>query len=254
MVMDGVADETSSPSIIDPNTRNLIAEVSTPTIKVFNRHGRVKVALIDCGVKHNIIRHLVRCGAEVHLVPFDFDPSSDPSFDAIFVSNGPGNPNFCVKTISTLRKLINSSLERPIFGICMGNLLLGMAAGIPVNKLAFGNRGHNVPVMEAETRKCFVTSQNHGYALDDSNLPVGWQKYFMNLNDRTNEGIRHVSKPFSSVQFHPEACGGPQDCSFLFDQFISEAEAWKKQHRSIASQPISHRRSSYSARKQSAML
>ena len=217
----------------DPNHRNLVAEVSTSTVKVYNRGGDVKIALIDCGVKQNIIRCLAQRGAEVHLVPHDYDVSKHSEYDGIFISNGPGNPAYCTETVRNIRKLYKQ--HRPIFGICMGNLLMGEAAGISSYKLQFGNRSHNQPAVNQETGLGVITSQNHGFALDDEVLPAGWKKYFVNINDGSNEGIMHMSKPFRSVQFHPEAKGGPQDTYSLFDTFLADVRTYQKQKRNIAS-------------------
>lgn len=173
------------------------------------------------------MRSLVKRGACVTVLPwnFDFNKISD-QFDGIFISNGPGNPNKAIETVHNLRKAL-TTFNRPIFGICMGNLLLGMAAGLEVKKLRFGNRAHNVPALNMLDGKCQITSQNHGYALKDEVLPTGWRKYFVNVNDGSNEGIIHETLPFRSVQFHPEAKGGPEDTNFLFDEFLSQIRAEK---------------------------
>jgi carbamoyl-phosphate synthase small subunit len=212
----------------DPNNRNLVAEVSVDKPQIFHpttTQKRAKIALIDCGVKQNIIRCLVNRGAEVHLVPHNYDVSADDSYDGVFVSNGPGNPEYCSETVETMRKLLMQ--DRPLFGICMGNLLLGMAAGMSSKKLKFGNRSHNQAVMNMVNGKCSITSQNHGFALDDSKLPEGWMVYYRNIHDESNEGIYHVEKPFRSVQFHPEAAGGPQDTVSFFDEFLEKVDEYK---------------------------
>jgi len=206
----------------DPNVRNLVAEVSTAVPVTYNPYGDVRIGVIDCGVKTNILRSLVKRGACVTVLPwnFDFNKISD-QFDGIFISNGPGNPNQALETVHNLRKALNT-FKKPIFGICMGNLLLGMAAGLDVRKLRFGNRAHNVPALNMLTGKCLISSQNHGYALKDDRMPVGWKKYFVNVNDGSNEGIIHKTQPIRSVQFHPEAKGGPEDSEFLFDDYLSQ--------------------------------
>ncbi|CAG8510857.1 5713_t:CDS:2 [Gigaspora rosea] len=210
----------------DPNNRNLVAEVSTKTPVSYNPFGDVKIGVIDCGVKYNILRCLVQRGAAVTILPYDFDFNKvSHEFDGLFISNGPGNPNMVTETVRNLRTAL-SEYNRPIFGICMGNLLLGLAAGLNVYKLRFGNRGHNVPAV-SEDGKGVITSQNHGYALDDSVMPSGWVKYYVNANDGTNEGIRHSVLPRWSVQFHPEAKGGPQDTEPLFDEFLDRVRAEK---------------------------
>ncbi|KAI9208180.1 small subunit of carbamoyl-phosphate synthase [Polychytrium aggregatum] len=213
----------------DPSKTNLIAEVSTKTHTIYNYGGDVRIGLIDCGVKHNIIRHLTKRGAQVHVVPWDYDLSSD-NFDGIFISNGPGNPLHATKTVETLRKIMsaeNNKAPTPVFGICMGNQIMGMAAGFPIYKLPYGNRGHNQPALNLVTGKCVITSQNHGYALQDSAPVQDWLPYFRNANDGSNEGIRHSSLPYSAVQFHPEAMGGPQDTEYLFQDFIDQVRHYK---------------------------
>ncbi|CAG8479610.1 11789_t:CDS:2 [Dentiscutata heterogama] len=212
---------------VDPNKRNLVAEVSTKMPVSYNPFGDVKIGVVDCGVKYNILRSLVKRGAAVTILPHDFDFNKiSNEFDGLFISNGPGNPNMVTETVRNLRTAL-SEYQRPIFGICMGNLLLGMAAGLNVYKLRFGNRGHNVPAVSVDDGKCAITSQNHGYALDDSVMPEGWIKYYVNANDGTNEGIRHSVLPRWSVQFHPEAKGGPQDTEPLFDEFIDRVRSDK---------------------------
>lgn len=206
----------------DPNAENLVAQVSTKVPLYYNlNQGDVHIAVIDCGVKQNILRCLTRRGAKVTVLPYDYDVNAvADQFDGLFVSNGPGNPMTCGKTVEILRTAI-STFNKPIFGICMGNLLLGMAAGLRVYKLPFGNRGHNQPALHVESGRCSITSQNHGYALDDRVMPKGWRKMFVNANDGSNEGICHESLPIFSVQFHPEAKGGPQDTEYLFEQFLN---------------------------------
>jgi carbamoyl-phosphate synthase (ammonia) len=207
----------------DPNLRNLVAEVSTKEVKYYGKGNPLKIIAVDCGIKYNIIRELVKRGAEVKLVPWDYDVYKDlPNVDGVFISNGPGDPTMCKKTIDELRKVINAEgdLMKPVFGICLGNQLLGLAAGATTTKLPFGNRGQNQPVLNTMTGECYITPQNHGYAVDDKTLPPGWQTLFTNANDGSNEGIRHLTKPFFTAQFHPEAMGGPTDTAFLFDVFL----------------------------------
>ena len=207
----------------DPNIRNLVAEVSTKEIKYYGKGNPLKILAVDCGIKSNIIRMLVDRGAEVKLVPWDYDVYNDlPNVDGVFISNGPGDPTRCVKTISELKKVINApaNLMKPVFGICLGNQLLALAAGAVTEKLPFGNRGQNQPVINALTGDCYITPQNHGYAVVDLSLPEGWKTLFVNANDKTNEGIMHDSKPFFTAQFHPEAQCGPTDTAFLFDVFL----------------------------------
>jgi carbamoyl-phosphate synthase small subunit len=201
----------------DPNVRNLASEVSVASRQVFNKGGKLKIALIDVGTKYNIIRCLANRGAEVHLLPWNHDLAHEglTKYDGVFISNGPGDPKSLDVTAQNLSKVVDESSKMtvpvPIFGICMGNLLLGRSIGLDTYKLPFGNRGHNQPALNQVTGSCIITSQNHGYALKDDNLPNGWEKYFVNANDNSNEGIRHVSLPFTSVQFHPEATAGPEE-------------------------------------------
>ncbi|KAJ1722954.1 Multifunctional pyrimidine synthesis protein CAD [Coemansia erecta] len=212
---------------VDPNAENLVAQASTDSVRVFNPDGDVHVALIDCGVKYNIIRSLCDQGARVSLVPWNHAISAElPSYDGIFISNGPGSPSYCTETIEQLRRAFEM-YQRPIFGICMGNQLMGLAAGLNAYKLRFGNRGHNQPAVDLTNGRCVITSQNHGYALDDSKMPAGWDRYYVNANDGSNEGIRHLSMPFRSVQFHPEAKGGPLDTAYLFKEFVDQVRAAK---------------------------
>ncbi|KAK9721781.1 Multifunctional pyrimidine synthesis protein CAD [Basidiobolus ranarum] len=215
----------------DPNQSNLVAEVSTKVPIEFNPEGNLKIAVVDCGIKQNIIRCLVSRGAHVTLLPWDYDYNKEAhKYDGLFISNGPGSPTALGATVNHLRNAINT-FNKPIFGICMGNLVLGLAAGLDSYKLRFGNRGHNQPAVNVVNGQCVITSQNHGYALKDDNLPLGWEKYFINANDGSNEGIRHLTKPIRSVQFHPEAKGGPQDTEYLFNEFLDEVRADKiKRH------------------------
>ncbi|MBQ8100272.1 MAG: glutamine-hydrolyzing carbamoyl-phosphate synthase small subunit [Paludibacteraceae bacterium] len=207
--------------INNPNEENLIAQVSCKQVIRYKPKGGSAqpkvVCLVDCGVKHNILRCFVERGVEVVRVPWDYDFNT-LQWDGLFVSNGPGNPAHAQATVEHLRKAMQG--EKPIFGICMGNQLLARAAGAQTYKLKFGHRSHNQPVRMAGSKQCFITSQNHGYAVDNNTLGSDWEPWFENMNDGTNEGIRHKTKPFCSVQFHPEASSGPTDTGFLFDKFI----------------------------------
>ncbi|XP_015235429.1 PREDICTED: carbamoyl-phosphate synthase [ammonia], mitochondrial [Cyprinodon variegatus] len=206
--------------ISDPNQKNLIEEVSTKEIQVFGKGNPIKIVAVDCGIKHNIIRLLVKRGAEVHLVPWDQDLLS-LDYDGLFISNGPGDPSLAEKLINNVRKVLQSDRPQPVFGICMGNQITALAAGAKSYKLPMGNRGQNQPVVNLMTGQAFITAQNHGYGIDSKSLPAGWSPLFVNANDGTNEGIMHNSKPVFTAQFHPEAKGGPTDTEFLFDAFIS---------------------------------
>ncbi len=204
----------------DPNKDNLVDQVSIKEPVVYGT-GKHKILLIDCGVKNNIIRCLLKRDTTVKRVPWNHDIFAE-EYDGLFISNGPGDPKQCEVTIGNLRKAFQE--ERPIFGICLGNQLMGLAAGGDTYKLKYGHRSHNQPVLMAGTDRAFITSQNHGFALDDKTLPDEWEALFVNLNDQTNEGIRHKTKPFFSSQFHPEASSGPTDTEFLFDDFINLIE------------------------------
>ena len=178
-----------------------------------------RVVLVDCGVKSNIIRCLIRRGIEVVRVPWDYD-FNQLAFDGLFLANGPGDPEQCGKTVEHIRTFLNNKEIKPCMGICLGNQLLARAAGAKTYKLKYGHRSHNQPVQQVGTTRCFITSQNHGYAVDDSTLPADWESLFVNMNDGSNEGIRHKTNPWMSAQFHPEACSGPVDTEFLFDEFV----------------------------------
>lgn len=200
----------------DPSTENLVAKVSCKEIIEY-KNGEKKVVLVDCGVKHNIIRHLLRKNIHLIRVPWDYNFNSI-EYDGLIISNGAGNPEYCQVTIDNICLAMNKN--KPIFGICMGNQLLAMAAGAKTYKLKYGHRSHNQPVRRVGENTCYITSQNHGYAVDASLLNNEWEPYFENMNDGTNEGIRHKTKPFSAVQFHPEAASGPTDTEYLFQDFI----------------------------------
>ena len=200
-----------------------------------------KVVLVDCGVKANIIRCLIKRGIEVVRVPWDYD-FNELDFDGLFLANGPGDPERCEKTVEHIRTFLNSKEVRPCMGICLGNQLLAKAAGAKTYKLKYGHRSHNQPVRRVGTTQCFITSQNHGYAVDDSTLPSDWEPLFVNMNDGSNEGIRHKTNPWMSAQFHPEACSGPVDTEFLFDEFVTMLEVSSKrsalpQNNSLTSHP-----------------
>lgn len=201
----------------DPNARNLVAEVSTDRIETYG-NGSKKVLMVDCGMKNNILRCLLRYDVTVKRVPWNYDFRGE-EYDGLFVSNGPGDPSLCTETIEHLKWALQQ--DKPIMGICLGNQLLALAAGAKTYKLKYGHRGHNVPVRKVGTRSCLITSQNHGFAIDESTLPSEWETLFANLNDGTNEGIRHKSKPFFSTQFHPEASSGPVDSMQLFEEFVN---------------------------------
>lgn len=203
--------------LYDPASENLVAKASCKEIIHHNAGGDKRVVLVDCGVKHNIIRCLIKRGVEVIRVPWDYDFST-LEYDGLFISNGPGDPQHCKVTIEHIKQALAG--DKPIFGICMGNQLLSMAAGATTYKLKYGHRSHNQPVRMVGTNKCIITAQNHGYAVDPECLGKDWEELFVNMNDGSNEGIKHKTKPFFSAQFHPEAASGATDADFLFDDFV----------------------------------
>lgn len=203
---------------IDPNLINQVARVSCKEVITYpGAEGSKRVVLLDCGVKHNIIRSLLKRNITLIRVPWDYD-FNQIEFDGLFLSNGPGDPDTCDVAVQNIRKALEGS--KPVCGICMGNQLLAKAGGAKIYKLKYGHRSHNQPVRLVGTNQCFITSQNHGYAVDNESLGIDWEPLFINMNDGTNEGIKHKSKPFFSAQFHPEACSGPTDTEFLFDKFV----------------------------------
>ena len=220
----------ASVSIVNPNLKNLVAEVSVKAPKLYTSHKpaklnkagkRARIVAIDCGIKANIIRYFMACGVELLVVPWDHDISKE-QYDGLFISNGPGDPTMAAKTIAQLQAAMGRDI--PIFGICLGNQLLALAAGCKTFKMKYGNRGANQPCIDTRTNRCYITAQNHGFAVDAKTLPGGWQEFFVNANDGTNEGVIHSTKPFFSVQFHPEACAGPTDTDFLFDMFLDRVQ------------------------------
>lgn len=204
------------PGFHDPNNENLVANVSTDHVITYG-NGSTRILLVDCGVKYNIIRHFLKRDITVIRVPWDYDYSNE-TYDGLFISNGPGNPKMCGTTITHLKDSLKQDI--PIFGICLGNQLLALASGADTYKLKYGHRSHNQPVLQCGTNKAFVTSQNHGFAIDNLTLSDEWEPFFVNLNDGTNEGIRHKTHDVFSVQFHPEASSGPTDSEYLFDDFL----------------------------------
>lgn len=204
----------------DPNRDNLVAAVSPKEKQVYG-NGKHRILLIDCGVKNNIIRCFLDRNTTVIRVPYDYDIQKE-EYDGLFISNGPGDPEVCLPTIQSLEKALAD--EKPVFGICLGSQLMALASGAGTYKLKYGHRSHNQPVRRVGEDRCYITSQNHGFAVDDNSLNDEWEPLFINVNDGTCEGIRHKSKPFFSTQFHPEASGGPTDTEFLFDDFINLIE------------------------------
>jgi carbamoyl-phosphate synthase large subunit/carbamoyl-phosphate synthase small subunit len=202
----------------DPDMDNLVAQSSITEKVTYGQGGTKRIVLVDCGCKHNIVHSLLERGVEVVRVPWDYDFHQEP-MDGLFISNGPGNPKTCKQAVLHIRRALARRI--PIFGICMGHQLLALAAGANTFKLKYGHRSQNQPVREEGTHRCLITSQNHSFAVDSETIPNDWEPWFTNLNDQTNEGIRHKSSPFMSVQFHPEAMPGPFDAGFLFDRFVN---------------------------------
>lgn len=190
-----------------------------------------RIAIVDCGVKANILRILLASGVELVRVPWDYDLKKIKC-DGIFLSNGPGDPKACRKTIASVRRALCADV--PIFGICLGNQILGLAAGADTYKLPYGHRGQNQPALELGTNRCYMTSQNHGYAIRNDSLPAGWEPWFMNANDDTLEGIRSRDGMHCAVQFHPEGCPGPKDTQFLIDRFVAKAADCRRKRHEVA--------------------
>jgi len=199
---------------------NFVDHVSCKEIIRYNEGAGKRVVLVDCGVKANIIRNLIERDLEVVRVPWNYDYTG-MEFDGLFLGNGPGDPDLCQDAVNILRQQMSKS-RKPICGICMGNQLMAKAGGANIYKLKYGHRSHNQPVRMVGTDKCYITSQNHGYAVDASTLDKDWSELFVNMNDGSNEGVRHNTNPWFTSQFHPEACSGPVDTLFMFDLFVEK--------------------------------
>lgn len=215
-VMLGALTEKKPSKFIDPNKENLVAAVSPKEVQIYGT-GKKKIVIVDCGAKENIVRSLVARGVTVIRVPWDYD-FTKLDYDGLLLSNGPGDPTRCGITVAHIKKAM--SQKKPILGICLGNQLLALAAGAKTYKLKYGHRSHNQPCIDTLTGRCYITSQNHGFAVSEKTLPRDWQPWFTNANDNSNEGIRHKKMPWRSAQFHPEAAPGPTDTAWLFDKFI----------------------------------
>lgn len=214
-----VSEKTKTWSVVhDPNLDNLVEQVSIKE-PIFYQKGRKHVVLVDCGMKNNILRSFFKRRISITRVPWNYDIFRlKKKFHGVFVSNGPGDPAILKETAEILRRCLLKKI--PVFGICLGNQILGLAAGAKTYKLKYGHRSQNQPCLDLETGRCYITSQNHGFAVDARTMPRGWKVWFTNANDQTVEGIKHEKFPFLAVQFHPEATPGPFDTGFLFDQFI----------------------------------
>jgi carbamoyl-phosphate synthase small subunit len=215
----------SGKNIADPNQTDLVKEVSTKQPVTYSVEGKKTVVLIDCGVKYSIIRNLLKRGINVVRVPYDTSVSDILSYDpdGVFISNGPGDPKKCTKTIEAIRTL---SDKLPVMGICLGAQILSLAMGGDTYKLKFGHRAQNQPALDLNNNRCYITTQNHGYAINmDSLKNTQLEPWFINPNDKTTEGVRHKTKPVFAVQWHPEASPGPYDTELLFDKFSKTLEA-----------------------------
>uniref|UniRef100_A0A3Q3IMZ5 Multifunctional protein CAD n=1 Tax=Monopterus albus TaxID=43700 RepID=A0A3Q3IMZ5_MONAL len=225
LVVDGTPED--SITFDSPDERNLVQEVSMKKPKVFNPNGSLRITAVDCGIKYNQIRCLAQRGACVTVVPWDH-PLDSADFDGLFISNGPGDPQLCQTTINNVRKVVCVDQPKPVFGICLGHQLLSLVIGAKTYKMKYGNRGHNQPCIHKGTDRCFITSQNHGFAVDPKTLPKDWDVLFTNANDHSSEGIVHNTQPLFSVQFHPEHMAGPTDLVSLFDVFLDTVKEHKE--------------------------
>ncbi len=208
--------QSSDTEFEDPNLRNLVAEVSIDTPVEYPK-GKKKIVIIDCGVKNNIIQSFLKRDISVVRVPWNYDFLGLKA-DGVVVSNGPGDPKMCPETVENVRRLMDENI--PTLGICLGSQIMGLAAGANTYKLKYGHRSQNQPCSEMGTKRCYITSQNHGYAIESKTLPEDWREWFYNDNDGTNEGLLHISKPLFGAQFHPEASPGPDDTEFVFDILV----------------------------------
>lgn len=211
-------------NIPNPNETDLVKEVSVKDPVCYDVDGKFKVVLVDCGVKNNIIRNLLKRGVDVIRVPYDFSAEQILAYkpDGVFLSNGPGDPKKCVKTVESVRELVEKA---PVMGICLGAQILALSQGGDTYKLKFGHRSQNQPALDIKSKRCYITTQNHGYAIDTEcfcRIPL--EPWFLNANDKTVEGVKHKNKPVFAVQWHPEASPGPYDTEFLFDAFVKNME------------------------------
>lgn len=202
---------------ININQRHLVSEISIKE-PIVTGNGKKRIVVVDCGIKANILRHLNRFDVTIKRVPFDQDLSQE-DYDGLFISNGPGDPTQCTQTIKHVREALTRN--KPTFGICLGAQIMALAIGAKTYKLPFGHRAQNHPCLDLKSNRCYLTSQNHGYAIEEKSLPQDWQVLFRHLNDDTVQGIAHEKAPYFAVQFHPEAAPGPVDTAWLFEKFIS---------------------------------
>lgn len=215
-----ITPEPTSQTFLPVPQRHVVKEASIKSPRSYGQ-GTQTLIVVDCGIKQNILRHLEKMPFKLKCVPFDYDYLNE-DYDGIFISNGPGNPEQCQTTIAILKKAL--LCDKPIFGICLGAQVLALAAGASTYKLPFGHRAQNQPCLHLKTQRAYLTSQNHGYAIDENSLPKDWDVTFTNLNDQTVQGIAHKTKPFCAVQFHPEAAPGPTDTAWFFNE-LKEAIA-----------------------------
>jgi len=224
-----IVTEEQDINFYNPNAENLVERVSPKELKIWQSETRnqkletrnLNIALLNCGAKKNILRNLLKRGATVYELPWNFDPFEQKlPIDGLVISNGPGDPKMAKESIATIKKALKRKI--PTFGICLGNQLLALAAGGNTYKLKFGHRAQNQPTIEVNSKRCYITTQNHGFAVSEKKLPDGFKRWFYNANDNTNEGIIHQKLPFFSIQFHPEANPGPTDTEFLFDYFLEK--------------------------------
>lgn len=213
-------------SLPDINKENLVAKVSGQKVMTYGK-GKVRILVLDCGLKVNQLKLLLKLNTTLIRVPWNYNPftkGNEIPFNALFITNGPGDPKMVKETVAVVREALSRKI--PTLGICLGNQILALAAGADTYKLKYGHRGQNQPVVDELTQKCYVTTQNHGFTVDTKTLPKGWTAWFTNLNDKTNEGIRHTKLPFFGIQYHPESTPGPTDTEWIFSYFIQEVQKW----------------------------
>lgn len=220
-------DEEGEDDFFDPNDKHIISNVTCENDTSYNSDADLTFLFIDCGIKHSILKAFTEKDVNLLRVPYNFDPfEKDIDFQALIISNGPGNPGMNKNVINIVKKALQRDI--PVLGICLGAQIICLAAGGEVFKLKYGHRSQNQPVTDLESGRCYITSQNHGYAIERCSLPDDWTIWFRNANDDTVEGIKHKSKPFWGIQFHPEGNPGPLDTYFLFDDFIEEVKRYEK--------------------------